>query len=94
MSRSTGDSTRDWLLKKLLKASRALAEQQTEIKQITGAVAALREQNVILQSAIQKMASSFEVILVHPEANDVRLGILAVSMANGKTIISVSVPNA
>lgn len=29
---ATGDSTRDWLLKKLLKASRNLAEQQVEIE--------------------------------------------------------------
>lgn len=38
MSRA-GDSTRDWLLKKLLKASRNLAEQQTEITQLKSQVA-------------------------------------------------------
>lgn len=64
---ATGDSTRDWLLKKLLKASRALQEQQAEIGTLKELVEAQEDRYLELhgQLTAARLNSSAETDHLH-----------------------------
>lgn len=53
---ANGDSTRDWLLKKLLKASKVLGEQEKELQQVKNELQHARANSEGLAQAAQRLA--------------------------------------
>ncbi len=53
---ANGDSTRDWLLKKLLKASNVLHEQEKELNQLKNELVHSRANSEALASTAQRLA--------------------------------------
>lgn len=106
MSR-TGDSTRDWLLKKLLKASRALAEQQAEIAmqgeqirdlmgQLTAARLSTSAETDRLRDRVQELSNNRQIevyLQTSPLGLDnVKLDIMSIASARGETTVTVAYP--
>lgn len=106
---ANGDSTRDWLLKKLLKASRNLAEQQTELEHLKArlhesdrALFASRESHredlLDLHSRIHEMApeKQFEVLIENWKDSGLAFNaaITSVESTNGRTKITIRLPRA
>jgi len=57
---ANGDSTRDWLLKKLLKASKVLAEQEKELQQVKNELMLIRANSEALGQIIQNQSGELQ----------------------------------
>jgi len=57
---ANGDSTRDWLLKKLLKASKVLGEQEKELQQLKNELQHSRSNATELAGTAQRLAEKVD----------------------------------